>query len=214
MIDTLKINEIFYSIQGESTASGLPTVFVRLTGCPLRCQYCDTAYAFHEGQRQSLDTLLTTLQHFPCKTVCITGGEPLAQPAVLPLMKTLCDVGYRVSIETSGALDISPIDPRVVIVMDIKTPASGEVSKNRWENLKHLTPPDQVKAVICDRSDFDWICDQIKRHALPTGCEWLLSPMTPGLAPTDLANWILEQALPVRFQTQLHKTLWGDTPGH
>ena len=209
----LKINEIFYSIQGESTRTGLPTIFVRLSGCPLRCTYCDTAYAFYSGERRYIEEIIETISQFPCQTICVTGGEPLAQEAVHLLMQRLCDLAYQVSIETSGALDIGMVDPRVMIVMDLKTPSSGEVDRNDWTNLKKLKPQDQIKTVILNETDFKWYCDVMQKHTVPKGVEWLVSPVTPGLVPSVLAQWVLEQALPVRLQVQLHKTLWGDTQG-
>ena len=216
MSHSLRINEIFYSIQGEARFVGLPTIFVRLTGCPLRCHYCDTAYAFHAGKRLSFSEIFSTLAQFPCQRVCVTGGEPLAQPAVLTFMHQLCESGYAVSIETSGALDIQKIDSRVCVTLDLKTPGSGEAARNLWSNLSHLKALDQVKLVITDREDFDWACQHIQQHALPSGCEWLLSPMTPGLDARVLAEWLLQAGLPenVRLQVQLHKQLWHDAAGH
>ena len=212
---SLKINEIFYSIQGESVFVGLPTVFVRLSGCPLRCVYCDTSYAFYDGKRISIDLIIKKIESFPAKRVCVTGGEPLAQPLVLSLLQELCDLGYNVSVETSGALSIAKIDDRVSVVLDLKTPASGEVEKNLWENLSYLKPIDQVKMVICDREDFVWAENVIRTNSIPQGCEWMLSPVTPGLDAKLLAEWILaaNPFLPVRLQIQLHKYLWDDSPG-
>ena len=210
----LRITEIFHSIQGESKTVGLPTVFVRLTGCPLRCQYCDTAYAFHGGKTQHLDDILLQIKHFNCKHICITGGEPLAQPACIHLLKTLCDHDYFVSLETSGARDISHVDKRVMIVMDLKTPDSNESDKNKLSNLNYLKPTDQIKFVICSRGDYDWSCDFITKHALTTRAEVLFSPSFDQLPPKTLAEWILKDKLPVRFQLQLHKILWNDAPGH
>jgi 7-carboxy-7-deazaguanine synthase len=209
----LRINEIFYSIQGEAQSAGWPTVFIRLTGCPLRCQYCDTAYAFHQGQRLSLDDIEQTLKKYSVRHVTISGGEPLAQPASLTLMTRLCDLGYEVSLETSGALDISRVDRRVIKVVDVKTPASLEVHKNRLENYAQLQPTDQLKFVICDRADFDWACQFIVKHALDTCCTIWFSPSYEQLDATELADWIIQAQLNVRLQLQLHKLLWGDKPG-
>jgi 7-carboxy-7-deazaguanine synthase len=193
---------------------GLPTVFVRLTGCPLRCQYCDTAYAFNGGTVQDIDEILKTIASFNCKRVCVTGGEPLAQPGCISLLERLCEDQYQVSIETSGARDISEIDSRVMIVMDLKTPDSLEVDKNLFSNLGHLKPSDQIKFVLCSRSDYEWACALIKEHCLAERVQLLFSPSWNQLNPTDLANWILEDNVPVRFQLQLHKILWNDAPGH
>lgn len=211
---TLRITEIFHSIQGESTTIGLPTVFVRLTGCPLRCQYCDTAYAFSGGTVQTLDDILANIASFQCRHVCVTGGEPLAQPACIDLLRCLCDAGHSVSIETSGARDISQIDPRVMIVMDLKTPDSLECEKNLLTNLAHLKADDQIKFVICSRKDYEWACQIIKEFDLDKRVQLLFSPEWNGQNPTELANWIIEDRLAVRFQLQLHKILWNDTPGH
>jgi 7-carboxy-7-deazaguanine synthase len=210
----LRITEIFHSLQGESTTVGLPTVFVRLTGCPLRCQYCDTAYAFHGGKIQSLDVILEHIQSFSCQHVCVTGGEPLAQPACLLLLSKLCDAGLSVSIETSGARDISAVDTRVMIVMDLKTPDSAECDKNKLENLEYLKPTDQIKFVLCSRSDYDWAVNIIHEHRLNERAHVLFSPSFDQLNPKTLAEWILHDKLPVRFQLQLHKILWDDAPGH
>jgi 7-carboxy-7-deazaguanine synthase len=210
----LRITELFHSLQGESLTIGLPTVFVRLTGCPLRCQYCDTAYAFSGGELMDLDTIVEKVASYQCKHVCVTGGEPLAQPACLALLKNLCDAGFTVSIETSGARDISQVDSRVMIVMDLKTPDSLEVDKNLLSNLEYLKPTDQIKFVLCSRNDFDWACDMIKEHTLEQRVPLLFSPSWNQLNPTDLANWIIEERVPVRFQLQLHKILWHDSPGH
>lgn len=210
----LRITEIFYSLQGESVTVGLPTVFVRLTGCPLRCQYCDTAYAFTGGTVQEIDDVMASIASYKCKRVCVTGGEPLAQPGCNFLMKRLCDEGYSVSIETSGARDIAEVDSRVMIVMDLKTPDSLEVDKNLLTNLDYLKPTDQIKFVLCSRSDFDWASTIIKEHRLAERVHLLFSPSWNQLNPTDLANWIIEDNLPVRFQLQLHKILWNDAPGH
>jgi 7-carboxy-7-deazaguanine synthase len=211
--ERLRINEIFHSLQGEADAVGHPTVFVRLTGCPLRCRYCDTAYAFHAGDWHDLEDVLGEVARFGARHVCVTGGEPLAQPGCRALLARLCDAGYRVSLETSGALDIGGVDARVSRVLDVKTPGSGEVERNRLENFALLTPHDQVKFVICSREDFDWSVRFMKSHALDTRCTVLFSPSYTELAPATLADWILEERLPVRFQLQLHKVLWGDVPG-
>jgi len=211
--DTLRITEIFHSLQGETSRSGLPTVFVRLTGCPLRCGYCDSAYAFHGGQSLSLDEILARVAEFGCRTVCVTGGEPLAQKPCLQLMTELCDAGYSVSIETSGHLPIEAIDPRVSRIMDLKTPGSGEMSKNRMENIADLRETDELKFVLCDRADYEWARGLLSEHALLGRCPVLFSPVWETLKPQDLAAWVLEDKLPVRMQVQLHKILWGDRPG-
>ncbi|MCB1866152.1 MAG: 7-carboxy-7-deazaguanine synthase QueE [Chromatiales bacterium] len=209
----LRVTEIFLSLQGETRSVGLPTVFVRLTGCPLRCGYCDTAYAFHGGERMGIEAVVERVADAGVRHVTITGGEPLAQPASLELTRALCDLGYAVSIETSGALDISAIDPRVARIVDMKTPGSGECARNRLENLALLGSLDQVKFVICDAADYDWSVDFVRTHKLAQRCEVLFSPVTPGLAPRTLADWIVRDRLPVRFQIQLHKFLWGDERG-
>jgi 7-carboxy-7-deazaguanine synthase len=209
----LKITEIFRSIQGESSAVGWPTVFVRLTGCPLRCQYCDTAYAFHGGRWMSVAEILEAVAAQPARHVCVTGGEPLAQRPCHGLLTALCDAGYRVSLETSGAMDVSAVDPRVVKVMDLKTPDSGEVSRNRWDNLRHLRTEDEIKFVICSRNDYDWARDLVREHALDQLCTVLFSPSQGQIEAATLADWLLADALPVRFQLQLHKVLWGNAPG-
>lgn len=211
--DKLKITEIFYSVQGESHTMGWPTVFVRLTGCPLRCRYCDTAYAFHGGEWRSYDQILDEVAGYGARYVTVTGGEPLAQHRCHELLERLCDVGYRVSLETSGAIDVSRVNPRVVKVMDFKTPASGEEEKNRWENLDHLQPHDQIKFVICDRGDYEWARERVREHGLAERWEVLFSPSHDQLDPAQLADWILEDRLPVRFQLQMHKYIWGDVPG-
>jgi len=210
---TLKVNEIFFSIQGETSKTGLPTVFIRLTGCPLRCVYCDTAYAFHAGKQMSLDDILHKIAGYRTKHVTVTGGEPLAQKACIDLLDLLCDEGYHVSLETSGAIDISKVDERVSRIIDLKTPGSGEVAKNRFKNLKYITPNDQIKFVICDRMDYLWAKDKLKEFQLNERCEVLFSPSHGVLDATKLADWILEDHLPVRLQIQLHKYLWGDVPG-
>jgi 7-carboxy-7-deazaguanine synthase len=209
----LRITEIFHSLQGESASVGWPTVFVRLTGCPLRCGYCDTAYAFKGGEWCGIDEILDTVAGFGARHVTVTGGEPLAQPACGELLSALCDAGYRVSLETSGALDIAAVDPRVVKVMDLKTPGSGEVERNRYENIDHLSAGDEVKFVIADEADYAWSREQVERRDLPSRCSVLFSPVAGELAPATLADWILRDRLDVRFQLQLHKLLWGDQPG-
>ncbi len=209
----LRITEIFYSLQGESRTVGMPTVFVRLTGCPLRCGYCDTTYAFQGGEWYSVDETVVRVAEFNPRYVTVTGGEPLAQKSTLLLLTRLCDAGYEVSLETSGALDISGVDPRVSIVMDIKTPGSGETERNRWANIERLSAKDQVKFVLCDRADYEWARGIVAEHGLATRCEVLFSPSYGQLEPRDLADWILQDRLPVRMQVQLHKILWGDEPG-
>ena len=211
--ERLRINEIFHSLQGEADATGFRTVFVRLTGCPLRCQYCDTAYAFHAGEWMSIDAILETVQEFDAAHVCVTGGEPLAQPRCRILLARLCEAGYEVSLETSGALDARSVDARVVRVLDVKTPGSGEAARNRIENHRLLTARDQLKFVICSRDDYDWSKAYLEEHRLPQRCQVLFSPSYTQIAPAVLAEWILEDRLPVRFQLQLHKVLWGDVPG-
>lgn len=212
--ERLRITEIFLSLQGESTTAGLPTVFVRLTGCPLRCDYCDTEYAFTGGVFMELPALLDEVASYDTQHVTVTGGEPLAQPACVSLLARLCDAGYSVSLETSGALDVSGVDSRVVKVMDLKTPGSGEVQRNLYSNLDYLAPGDQVKLVICDRSDYEWACRMLDEHALVGRCEVLFSPSYRQQDASELAEWILADRLPVRFQVQLHKILWGDRPGY
>ncbi|MEC9363630.1 MAG: 7-carboxy-7-deazaguanine synthase QueE [Pseudomonadota bacterium] len=209
----LKITEIFRSLQGESSSVGWPTSFVRLTGCPLRCQYCDTAYAFHGGQWMTIAAIVDTVRAHATRHVCVTGGEPLAQKGCLPLLSALCDAGWRVSLETSGALDIGSVDARVVRVVDIKTPGSGEVQRNRWGNLPLLRDHDEVKFVICNREDYDWACGVVREHALDRRATVLFSPSQSELPAAELADWLLADRLPVRFQMQLHKVLWGNVPG-
>ena len=212
--NTLRITEIFHSLQGESVTVGLPTVFVRLTGCPLRCGYCDTAYAFSGGVLMSIDNIIQQIASLGCKYVCVTGGEPLAQPDCLILLSKLCDAHYSVSLETSGALDIADVDPRVMIVMDLKTPDSGECEKNKLSNLKYLKQSDQIKFVLCSKEDYQWAKAMITEHQLDERTHLLFSPSYEQLNPTMLANWIIKDHLPVRFQLQLHKILWNDAPGH
>ena len=211
--DRLKITEVFLSLQGEARDAGWPTVFVRLTGCPLRCVYCDTAYAFHGGEWRAIDSILTEVAGFGVRHVCVTGGEPLAQKRCLALLSRLCDEGYVVSLETSGAIDIGGVDPRVSRVLDIKTPASGEVHRNVWDNIPLLTPHDQVKFVICSRADYEWAREVLHARALHARCDVLFSPSKSELSPTGLADWIVADRLPVKFQMQLHKLLWNDEPG-
>jgi 7-carboxy-7-deazaguanine synthase len=210
---TLQITEIFYSLQGESNTVGMPTVFVRLTGCPLRCGYCDTEYAFSKGEQMSLDKILARISGFGCRRVTVTGGEPLAQKRCLELLTMLCDQGYQVSLETCGALDISGVDPRVVKVMDIKTPGSGEVEKNLHANLQHLSSIDQVKFVICSEADYIWSKQLLKRERLAERAELIMLPAFGQQDAAQLAEWILQDRLPVRFQMQLHKQIWGDARG-
>jgi 7-carboxy-7-deazaguanine synthase len=212
-VPSLRITEIFFSLQGESRTAGLPTVFVRLTGCPLRCDYCDTAYAFTGGEHRTIDDILSDVRRYPARYVTVTGGEPLAQKECLTLLTRLCDADYEVSLETSGALDVAAVDARVVKVLDLKTPGSGESEKNRLANLAHLTPQDQIKFVICDRTDYDWTKQMIATHGLAARCELLLSPAWGRQDPARLAEWILADGLPVRMQVQLHKILWGEAPG-
>ena len=209
----LKVTEIFLSLQGEARDAGWPTVFVRLTGCPLRCRYCDTAYAFHGGQWRDIDGILDEVAGHGVRHVCVTGGEPLAQKRCLALLSRLCDAGYAVSLETSGAIDVSAVDPRVSRVLDVKTPGSGEADRNLWENLPLLTAHDQVKFVLCSRADYEWARDVVATHRLDRTCDVLFSPSKDELDPTTLADWIVADRLPVRFQVQLHKLLWNDEPG-
>ncbi|MGH8267289.1 MAG: 7-carboxy-7-deazaguanine synthase QueE [Steroidobacteraceae bacterium] len=209
----LKLTEIFHSLQGEADTSGFPTVFVRLTGCPLRCKYCDTEYAFYGGQWWEAQAVVARVLEFGTPYVCVTGGEPLAQKACLALLTLLCDAGLRVSLETSGAMPLTGVDPRVVRVVDVKTPGSGEELRNRYQELAGLRPRDLVKFVICDRADYEWSRARLRALALPGGCTVLFSPSHEQLPPRELADWILEDRLPVRFQIQLHKYLWGNAPG-
>ena len=210
---SLRITEIFYSLQGEARDAGHPTVFVRLTGCPLRCVYCDSEYAFYGGEKITLDSILNQVAQYKTPYICVTGGEPLAQPNCIPLLESLCDRGYRVSLETSGAMDITPVDNRVSRVMDIKTPDSGEVAKNRYENIAVLTSHDQLKFVICSRSDYEWARAQLDQLKLPEDIPVWFSPSYSDVTPRELAEWIIDDQLPVRFQMQLHKQLWNDEPG-
>ena len=212
-MDRLRITEIFYSLQGESNLVGLPTVFIRLTGCPLRCGYCDTSYAFKGGEWMSCAEVLAQVSAYAARYVMVTGGEPLAQRECLPLLRALCDTGYRVSLETSGAVDISGIDSRVARVMDLKTPGSGEMERNLYSNIEHLTAQDQVKFVICNEADYTWAQQQLEKWALSDRCEVLFSAAQGLLDGTQLADWVLRDRLPVRFQIQLHKYLWGDVAG-
>lgn len=209
----LRVSEIFHSLQGEADAAGWRTVFVRLTGCPLRCRWCDTAYAFEGGQWRSIDAILDEVARHGVRHVCVTGGEPLAQKRCLGLLESLCDAGYEVSLETSGALDVSGVDTRVRKVLDLKAPGSGEMARNLWDNLAYLGTQDQVKFVLADRADYDWACDVLRGHGLEQRCMVLFSPVQGELEPAQLAQWILDDRLPVRFQLQLHKVLWGNAPG-
>ncbi len=211
---TLRVTEIFFSLQGESSRVGLPTVFVRLTGCPLRCVWCDTAYAFSGGSGMSIVQVLEQVARHGARQVCVSGGEPLAQRACLALLAALCDAGYDVSLETGGAVDISAVDPRVARVVDLKAPGSGECDKNRWENLAHLTPRDELKLVLADAIDYEWARALLRERRLDRLCPVVLSPVHDRLSPRDLAEWILRDRLPVRMQVQLHKILWGNAPGH
>ncbi len=209
----LRITEIFHSLQGESASVGWRTVFVRLTGCPLRCGYCDTSYAFKGGEWWQIDAILDEVAGFDARYVTVTGGEPLAQPDCLGLLAALCDAGYRVSLETSGAIDVGPVDPRVVKVIDLKTPSCGECDKNRYQNLDYLRAGDQVKFVIADEADYRWSCEQLRDWDLTRRCDVLFSPVAGALPPSELADWILRDRLDVRLQIQLHKALWGNEPG-
>ncbi len=210
----LRVSEIFYSLQGETSRVGLPTLFIRLTGCPLRCVYCDTAYAFSGGNNMSLAEILLQVSRYASRYVTVTGGEPLAQKNCLPLLNALCDEGYDVSLETGGAIDISEVDARVMRVVDIKTPASGESEKNRWENLPLLKQHDEIKFVLGDEADYQWAVQMIRQYQMSEKCTVLFSPVHDRLNPTHLAEWILRDNLPVRLQVQLHKILWNNAPGH
>ncbi len=209
----LRITEIFYSLQGESTTVGLPTIFIRLTGCPLRCQYCDTEYAFTGGEWMSFSEIFAELDQYQTKYITVTGGEPLAQPNCTLLLQELCDKGFKVSLETSGAMPLDNVDRRVNKVMDIKTPESGEVEKNLWENLRFINANDQIKFVICSEQDYIWSKLQLDKYALIDQCDILFSPSNEQLSATQLADWVLRDQLSVRFQVQLHKVLWGNQPG-
>jgi 7-carboxy-7-deazaguanine synthase len=211
--ERLRVTEIFFSVQGESSRVGLPTVFVRLTGCPLRCVWCDTEYAFNGGSYRSIDDILAEVGKHGTPYVCVTGGEPLAQKACLALLRALCDAGSRVSLETSGALDIAAVDARVSKIMDLKAPGSGEAKRNLWENLEHLTAEDELKFVLADEADYLWAREQLQAHKLATRCPVLFSPVQASLKPADLAEWILRDRLPVRMQVQLHKIIWGNAQG-
>jgi 7-carboxy-7-deazaguanine synthase len=209
----LRLTEIFFSLQGEASRAGLPTVFVRLTGCPLRCTWCDTTYSFTGGEAVSVEAVLTEVAQYPARQVCVTGGEPLAQKECLPLLTALCDAGYEVSLETSGALDIAAVDPRVARIMDLKAPDSGECDRNRWENLAHLCSRDEIKIVVASRTDYEWARAAMRERGLDALCPVLLSPAAGNIEPAALADWILADGLNVRFQLQLHKLLWGNTQG-
>jgi 7-carboxy-7-deazaguanine synthase len=213
MSDSLRITEIFLSLQGESSTVGLPTVFVRLTGCPLRCVYCDTTYAFKGGENRSIDAIVDEVLSYGVQHVTVTGGEPLAQKRCIKLLSDLCDKGLNVSLETSGAIDVADVDARVMKVMDLKTPSSGEMARNLMTNLEHLNAHDEVKFVIGDQADYDWSVEQLKTHAIDQRCKVLFSPVQGQFSPTELADRIVSDRLLVRFQMQLHKLLWGDKPG-
>lgn len=210
---TLRINEIFFSIQGETSRVGLPTIFVRLTGCPLRCRFCDTAYAFYQGRTMTGTDIMAALAGWDVRFVTVTGGEPLAQKSCLTLLQHLCDRGYDVSLETSGAIDVANVDPRVCKILDLKTPGSGEAARNLISNLVHMTAQDQFKFVICDRADYEWAREFVEQHQLAARGEVLFSPSHGQLPPGQLADWILGDQAPVRLQVQLHKFLWGDVRG-
>ena len=212
-MDRVRLTEIFFSLQGETATVGIPTVFIRLTGCPLRCQYCDTAYAFNGGNNMEISDILLNVAEYGAKYVTVTGGEPLAQKACHILLKDLCDAGYSVSLETGGAIDTGPVDSRVSVILDIKTPGSGEMENNLWGNLAHLKNTDEVKFVLCDRADYDWAKEILATHKLAEKCTVLFSPVYQQVNPTELAEWVLADKLPVRMQIQLHKVLWGERPG-
>ena len=209
----LRLTEIFFSLQGEASRVGLPTVFVRLTGCPLRCTWCDTTYSFTGGEASDIASVITEVGKYPARQICVTGGEPLAQKDCLPLLTALCDAGYDVSLETSGALDIAPVDSRVSRIMDLKAPDSGECTKNRWENLPFLNARDEIKIIIASRADYEWARAQLQERRLDEMCPVLFSPAQGLLEPLQLAEWILADGLNVRFQMQLHKLLWGNIKG-
>ena len=212
-INTLRVTEIFYSIQGESTKTGLPTIFIRLTGCPLRCIYCDTEYAFTGGENLKISEIMQTIKSSPSQQICITGGEPLAQPNVHILMNELAQLDYDISLETSGYIDVSNVNPKVKIIMDIKTPESKELDKNNWDNINLLKNEDEVKFVICNRNDYEWSKEIMEKYMIYEQCNVLMSPVADLMEPRTLAEWILEDSLPVRFQIQLHKILWDNQPG-
>jgi len=209
----LKIFEIFYSLQGESSRVGLPTIFIRSSGCPMRCHYCDTAYAFQGGVMMDIDDIMETIKKYNTRYVTVTGGEPLAQKEVLSLLKVLADQNYDVSLETGGGISIKEVDPRIKIILDIKTPESGEEKKNHWENLNLIHAKDEIKFVLCSREDYDWAKKILDQYKLTEKCHVLFSPVYQKLNTTDLGNWILQDQLPVRLQIQLHKLLWGEKPG-
>jgi 7-carboxy-7-deazaguanine synthase len=212
--ETIRITEIFYSLQGETSTAGFPTAFIRLTGCPLRCKYCDTEYAFFGGEKQTIMEVLASVAEFNATYITVTGGEPLAQPGCLSLLNQLCENDYRVSLETSGALPVKGVDSRVAIILDLKTPGSGEVASNYWDNIAELNSKDEIKIVLCDRQDYDWARMQLDRYKIhERGIDVLFSPSHGQLDARDLAEWVLEDNLPVRVQLQLHKQLWGDAPG-
>jgi len=210
---SLRITEIFFSIQGETSKVGLPTVFIRLTGCPLRCQYCDTSYAFYGGEVMLIEDIIHQVTKFNCKDVCVTGGEPLAQANSKKLLKDLADLDFQVSLETGGSISLKEVDERVKIIMDIKTPDSGEATKNRWENLELLKQTDELKIVICSREDYQWSKEIIEQYKISEKCPILFSPCAESIDPRDLAEWILTDQLPIRFQMQIHKILWDNQPG-
>ena len=210
---SLRITEIFFSIQGETSKVGLPTVFIRLTGCPLRCQYCDTSYAFYGGEVMLIEDIIHQVTKFNCKDVCVTGGEPLAQANSKKLLKDLADLDFQVSLETGGSISLKEVDERVKIIMDIKTPDSGEATKNRWENLELLKQTDELKIVICSREDYQWSKEIIEQYKISEKCPILFSPCAESIDPRDLAEWILTDQLPIRFQMQIHKILWNNQPG-
>jgi len=210
---SLRIYEIFFSIQGESSRIGMPTIFIRLTGCPLRCGYCDTEYAFRGGNMMTEQEILDAISIYPCKTICVTGGEPLAQKPCYEFLTILADAGYQVSLETSGAISIEQVDPRILIVMDLKTPDSGEAQKNLWSNLNHIKPKDEIKFVICSHDDYLWAIKNIHQHMLEQKAHIIFSPCYGKVDPSDLADWILKDGLNARLQVQLHKVLWGEKQG-